>query len=848
MKIRKYIISFCVLVIIIAATLSLVPNNNGKDINIVSATTWGNPESRDTSWFNYTSGYSAENPFLIGTPQQLAGLGYLVNRTGVGGDTFQGKFIKLTEDINLHGMQWPTIGGAAVPFMGTFDGGGNTIIMPTTLVAGGTQPSFVGLFGRIEDAIIKNVILDGTITSLNVPTGTSNLGVLVGNAVNSIIDNITNHTTITLNRSSIVRVGGIVGTGINTTIINSRNMASISSSSGSNNSTVGGIAGILEGTITLSNLVNFGRISVAGSSLSHQVAGIVANALGTISATNLANYGEIHYGHNSTMMSATSAGIFGRVSSGYLTNAYNRGNFTGNIWIGVGLISLISGDFIITGAYNISNRTRIASNNMSGASGTRVLPEGVSLHLSHVFSTGDFFSENNIDTHIFRSNTGTTTELGIVNIGGTLLSRMQSSTLDNQWVQGVRGIPSIPTLEITKIQVRLNFISPTATVNMPDDRYVYAGTILSQPAEPSLARHTFLRWGATENATTAFGFDIMIITDTTIFAIWRVDLVQISFNTQGGTPIPNQYILPGTSPTEPAWEDRPTLQRHTFVRWGATPDATTAFSFWITRNADTTVYAVWNLHNVRITFDSAGGSTHGDIYTTSGSIWASDLPTPTKPGYAFQHWLLDSSPIIGSFWLNPRRDITLVAVWQNSFTITFNVRGFGVDTPSIQNIMAFDMVTPPSMPDIGGALFHGWSTSPSWFSRFDFTTQITHDRTLYAFWATRGTDFANIVYLNFQNGESNERFLIWDWMSRPIEPEHPDGLRFRWWSTQPNGAEFNFSHRITSDITLYAVWYTPHNSPARIIMIVGISTIAAITLIGNAIFVTMKLKKRMHKK
>jgi len=69
-------------------------------------------------------------------------------------------------------------------------------------------------------------------------------------------------------------------------------------------------------------------------------------------------------------------------------------------------------------------------------------------------------------------------------------------------------------------------------------------------------------------------------------------------------------------------------------------------------------------------------------------------------------------------------------------------------------------------------------------------------------------------------------------------------LRFRWWSTSPNGAEFNFNaDRLTADTTLYAVWYTPHNSPARIAMIGGLSLLGAVVILGNLLFFLVKFKR-----
>lgn len=81
----------------------------------------------DTSWYK-----SNEDTFTITTAEQLAGLASLVNA----GNTFSGKRVILGNDIVLNPdlslgeenlLEWGSIGTAASPFAGTFDGMGYTI-------------------------------------------------------------------------------------------------------------------------------------------------------------------------------------------------------------------------------------------------------------------------------------------------------------------------------------------------------------------------------------------------------------------------------------------------------------------------------------------------------------------------------------------------------------------------------------------------------------------------------------------------------------------------------------------------------------------------------------------------
>jgi len=120
----------------------------------------------DTSWYNDT-----DTEFVIMTAEQLAGFSELVD----GGNTFEGKTVKLGKNIDLYyladGAEDPTcfdpIGSYRHDqiFKGTFDGQGYTIEnMSQNTWALNTGYYYgdlgLGLFGYVEDASIKNLVMD----------------------------------------------------------------------------------------------------------------------------------------------------------------------------------------------------------------------------------------------------------------------------------------------------------------------------------------------------------------------------------------------------------------------------------------------------------------------------------------------------------------------------------------------------------------------------------------------------------------------------------------------------------------------------------------------------------------
>lgn len=127
----------------------------------------------DTDW--YTNNTEATE-FTLSTGAELAGLAQLVN----GGNSFEGKTIKLDADIDLNNQEWTPIGGngeanvEAGSFWGIFDGDNHTI---KNLKVTESSDKFIGLFGfvkrkgtddgnfdnfyNIKDLIIENAYVYG---------------------------------------------------------------------------------------------------------------------------------------------------------------------------------------------------------------------------------------------------------------------------------------------------------------------------------------------------------------------------------------------------------------------------------------------------------------------------------------------------------------------------------------------------------------------------------------------------------------------------------------------------------------------------------------------------------------
>ena len=185
--------------------------NYDKDAEYPTMTdTWDG--TANTDW--YTSNPTAPE-YSLDTAEAIAGLAELIDA----GQTFEGQTIKLSSDVDLY---LEDENGEAIPFdpigsyrfdqifKGTFDGQGHTISnlnQNTWALDNGYyyNDCGLGLFGAVEDAVIKNLVMDGAQIS-----GESGLcGTVAAVAHNCTFENIT------IKNSNVADyqyyAGGIVG-------------------------------------------------------------------------------------------------------------------------------------------------------------------------------------------------------------------------------------------------------------------------------------------------------------------------------------------------------------------------------------------------------------------------------------------------------------------------------------------------------------------------------------------------------------------------------------------------------------------------------------------------------------
>ena len=202
-----------------------------------------------------------DNPYLISTADELNSIG---RNPGLMAAHF-----KLTNDIDLTGINFHIIGSETVPFTGVFDGNGKKI---SNFTYTATERDFVGFFRYVDGATIKDLGL----INPNFDAGTEwdtfwllSYGSLVGYLKDGTISNCYAESgSVSGSVFGDPVVGGLVGANEGT-IANCYSTASVLGSF-----SVGGLVGFNLGTIT--------NCYATGSISGYYVGGLVGSNAGTV--------------------------------------------------------------------------------------------------------------------------------------------------------------------------------------------------------------------------------------------------------------------------------------------------------------------------------------------------------------------------------------------------------------------------------------------------------------------------------------------------------------------------------------------------------------------------------------
>ena len=220
-----------------------------------------------------------------------------------------------------------------------------------------------------------------------------------------------------------------------------------------------------------------------------------------------------------------------------------------------------------------------------------------------------------------------------------------------------------------------NFVANEQNVST---QIVKTGDTLITPTAPDIAGKAFVEWQ--ENGSKFDGFGVQTITKTearTITAKYE-DALYVYFYNPEGTQIMRTEKVADHKDHDYSHVSYDVDATHKLVGWAADQNGTTNIAKNIAVPKGSTsvnVYAIIK-EGYWVTFDSDGGSAI-DSQFVFDKISLNDQTTPTKPGYTFDGWYKDSTPVengatvtspmtLKAHWKAAKVSYTVIHWWENA--------------------------------------------------------------------------------------------------------------------------------------------------------------------------------------
>ena len=259
----------------------------------------------------------------------------------------------------------------------------------------------------------------------------------------------------------------------------------------------------------------------------------------------------------------------------------------------------------------------------------------------------------------------------------------------------------------------------------------------------------------------------------TVTALYAINVYTVTFVDHNGTVLKTQQVEHGSAATAP---EGPGRTGYTFTGWNVAFNPVTG---------DLTVTAQYVINTYAATFVSNGG-TDVPAQTVTYNALVSEPADPTRVGYAFSGWFVDSALTTEwNFALNamPANDITLYAAWTpNAYTVRFE--NFDGSLIARRVVLFNGAATAPADPQREGYTFIGWDSE---FNR------ITRNITVTAMF--RINTFT-VRFVDHDGTLIDEQIVDWNTgATAPTDPQR-DGFTFTGWD-----AAFG---AVTADLTVTA--------------------------------------------
>ena len=296
--------------------------------------------------------------------------------------------------------------------------------------------------------------------------------------------------------------------------------------------------------------------------------------------------------------------------------------------------------------------------------------------------------------------------------------------------------------------------------------------VARQPLAPTREGYTFAGWTYDSEGNDPVDFSKPVQgggDHVTFYAQWTEDkgtdenVKDVLYFANGGVFFDGNVTLQGVTDSDGVARQplAPTREGYTFAGWTYDAAGTDPVDFTkplVGGGDHATLFAQWTEDkgadvdenkNVKDVLYFANGGVFFDGNETLQGVTDSDGVArqplaPTREGYTFAGWTYDSEgndPVDFSKPVQGGGDhVTFYAQWTKNETpavethkVNFYVDG-STTTVEVEDGKTVDQ---PNDPSVDGFDFVGWSSSKESFKKFDFSTPITEDTTVYAFFTAK---------------------------------------------------------------------------------------------------------------
>ncbi len=343
----------------------------------------------------------------------------------------------------------------------------------------------------------------------------------------------------------------------------------------------------------------------------------------------------------------------------------------------------------------------------------------------------------------------------------------------------------------------------------------------------------FIGWNTAANSSGTSYSPVDLITiesPLTLYAVWQA-MYTVTYDgngiTDGMVPDNVDYLSNAFVTVSTIGSATKTMSR--FARWNTSADGlgTSYLPFDVFRISESvTLYAIWE-NLVTITYNG-NGFTEGTVpvdntmYLSNSVVTVSTIETAFKINYRFARWnttadgLGTSYAPYDSFQIT--QPTTLYAIWESTYTVTYNGNGFTDGTIPVDNniYISNSFVVPQQMTATKlNFRFSQWNTESNGQGTsylVDEAFQITEPTTLYAVWLPN--KYKVSYNGNTYTGGIGPEPVTYEYGFTETVPGNLGlyylGYIFQSWNTMANGLGTSYlegnTFTVVEDVTLYAQW------------------------------------------